>query len=446
MKSPDNSLAGAHGALARLRHDLRTELDQILGYAEMLQEDAKKRLEEGWVRDLEHIQEAGHRVLALIDNLLEQPSAVEIDRGARSADEQSDQVLDKASLLVVDDHEMNRDMLSRRLGRKGYDVDTAADGPEALRKIEAGSFDLVLLDIMMPGMNGIEVLTRLRQRNSPTELPVIMVSAKGESADMVVALQAGASDYVTKPVDLPVALARVRTQLALKRASDAAVLLSGQVEMRNRMIRQIFGRYLTDEVVESLLERPEGLRLGGEKRRISILLADLRGFTPLSESLPPETIVALVNGYLGIMSEVIIEHGGTIDEFIGDAILVLFGAPIERSDHARASVTCAQAMQRAMEEVNRRNAEAGLPAVAMGIGINTGEVVVGNIGSERRAKYGVVGHNVNLAARIESYTSGGQILISESTLSEAGEGLRVVDELEVTPKGLRAPMTLYEVG
>jgi predicted ATPase/class 3 adenylate cyclase len=219
-----------------------------------------------------------------------------------------------------------------------------------------------------------------------------------------------------------------------------------QLELRNRFIRNVFGRYLSDEIVAGLLETKEGLKLGGEKRTVTILMTDLRGFTSLSEKLPPESVVTIINTYLGVMTEIILKYQGTIDEVLGDAILVIFGAPLWRPDDAERAVACALEMQRAMVVVNERNREAGLPEIAMGIGINTGEVVVGNIGSEKRAKYGVVGRNVNLAARVESYTIGGQILIAESTRNSIRAPLRIDSEMVVEPKGIGIPITIYEVG
>lgn len=211
-------------------------------------------------------------------------------------------------------------------------------------------------------------------------------------------------------------------------------------------IRQTFSRYLTDEVVANLLETPEGFKLGGERRKVTILMSDLRGFSSVSEELPPETVMSMLNIYLGEMADEIMKYQGTIDEFIGDAILVLFGAPTQREDDAERAIACAVAMQLAMDSVNRKNERLGLPSIEMGIGISTGEVVVGNIGSAKRAKYGVVGHHVNLAARIESYTVGGQILISESTLQEVDPIVQIDGEIQVQPKGFNEPINIYEVG
>ncbi len=217
------------------------------------------------------------------------------------------------------------------------------------------------------------------------------------------------------------------------------------LENRNQLIRQVFGRYLSNEIVMNLLENPEGLKLGGDRRKITILTSDLRGFTALAERLQPEDVIHILNLYLGQMSEVINQYQGTIDEFMGDGILVLFGAPTARSDDALRAVACACAMQLAMGAVNAQLQSRGLSPLAMGIGIHTGDVVVGNIGSEQRTKYGIVGSPVNLTYRIESYTQGGQILISEDTLQEAGSSVKITRQKQVQPKGIQQPIVVYEV-
>ena len=226
----------------------------------------------------------------------------------------------------------------------------------------------------------------------------------------------------------------------------SAVTITSFIAATAGEIRKTFGRYLTDEVVATLLESPEGLKLGGERRKITILTSDLRGFTATSERLPPEEVVKILNFYLGYMADVITKYQGTIDEFMGDGILVLFGAPITREDDPTRAVACAIDMQLAMEPVNKQMKEWGLTPLEMGIGINTGEVVVGNIGSLKRTKYGIVGSQVNLTYRIESYTTGGQILISGTTLKEVGSIVKINGEKEVMPKGVKKPITIYDVG
>lgn len=226
----------------------------------------------------------------------------------------------------------------------------------------------------------------------------------------------------------------------------AAVSITAYVARTAGEIRRTFGRYLTAEVVANLLENPEGLKMGGERRKITILTSDLRGFTALSERLPPEEVVKILNFYLSYMADIITQYQGTIDEFMGDGILVLFGAPTQREDDPQRAIACGIAMQRSMAEINQQIEAWGLPKLEMGIGINTGEVVVGNIGSEKRTKYGVVGSQVNLTYRIESYTTGGQLLISESTLQGANADIHIDDQMEVMPKGVKNPITIYAVG
>ena len=230
-----------------------------------------------------------------------------------------------------------------------------------------------------------------------------------------------------------------------KRVEAELQRLAEQVELRNKFIRETFGKYLTDEVVSTVLESPTGLQTGGEKRKITMMMTDLRGFTSLSERLPPERVVGLLNRYLSTMVSVIKQYQGTIDEFIGDAIFVLFGAPVWQEDDAERAVACAVAMQIAMSSINEQNQKEDLPELEMGIGIHTGQVVVGNIGSAERMKYGVVGSQVNLTSRIQSCTVGGQILVSETTRQEAGRTLKIGQQIEVKAKGVEHPITLSEV-
>lgn len=225
----------------------------------------------------------------------------------------------------------------------------------------------------------------------------------------------------------------------------STIAITGYTARNASEIRQIFGRYLTDEVVANLLEKPGSLRLGGERRQVTTLMSDLRGFSAISEQMAPEQVVPMLNDYLEVMTEVIDRYNGTINEFIGDAIMVMFGVPILGKDDAQRAVACAIAMQLAMEQVNERNRQKGLPLLNMGIGINTGSVLVGNIGSMKRAKYTIVGSPVNLTSRIESLTIGGQVLISKDTLEEAGSILQINGETQFQPKGIPKPITIYQV-
>jgi PAS domain S-box-containing protein len=231
---------------------------------------------------------------------------------------------------------------------------------------------------------------------------------------------------------------RKNIELALER-------LSKEVEQRNQFIREAFGRYLTDEVVSNVLASPSALELKGEKRTVTMMMTDLRGFTSLASRLPPERVVSLINRYLTAMVPIINQYQGTVDEIIGDAIFVLFGVPVWQENNAQRAMACAVAMQIAMDVVNEHNRQEDLPEIEMGIGVHTGPVVVGNVGSPERMKYGVVGSHVNLTSRIQSYTTGGQILVSDSARREAGPNLKTGRQMQVKARGVEYPVTLYEV-
>jgi adenylate cyclase len=232
---------------------------------------------------------------------------------------------------------------------------------------------------------------------------------------------------------------------ALLTFSGSAIFVTAYLARTASDLRRTLGRYLTDEVVASLLETPGGLKLVGEKRKVTTLISDIRGFTSISERLPPEEIVRLLNLYLAVMNKIIKHYGGTINDVMGDGLVVFFGAPIQRQDDSERCVACAIAMQLAMSEVNKQNLELNLPELKMGIGINTGEVIVGNIGSEEHIKYTAIGSHVNLAARVESYTTGGQVLISQSTYNEIQSTVKVNGQIQASMKGIAEPVTLYDV-
>ena len=229
------------------------------------------------------------------------------------------------------------------------------------------------------------------------------------------------------------------------RSMEKIKALNDQLEMRNKLLSETFGRFLSDDIVRLLLDTPDGLRLGGNKQKLTIMMSDLRGFTAMSERMDAEDLISMLNHYLGEMTEIIQARNGTIIEFIGDGIFALFGAPEPSDSHAADAVAAALEMQQRMEEINRWNDDRDYPVLEMGIGINTGEVIVGNIGSEKRTKYGVVGSQVNLCGRIESYTVGGQILISSATKELIGAELEVAKTMHVYPKGANGELELSQI-
>jgi len=222
----------------------------------------------------------------------------------------------------------------------------------------------------------------------------------------------------------------------------------------NRMVRGLkdaettkdtFGRYLSREIVDEILKSPGGVDLKGELRDISILVADLRDFTRMTEALGPRQVLEIINCYLEIMTDIIVDHKGTIDEFTGDGILVFFGAPQAVPDHCKRAVQCALDMQQAMAALNLQLSERSLPQLRMGIGINCGRLIVGNIGSEKRKKYGALGSPINLAFRVEAQTTGGEVLVSPEVHSYLN-GQLLVDQARASHlKGLDDPVMLYRV-
>ncbi len=360
----------------------------------------------------------------------------------------------RITVLIVDDQAMIVEAVRRILsGEEDIDFHYCMDATQAIKLANKISPTVILQDLVMPEVDGLTLVKYYRANKATRDVPLIVLSGKEEAQLKAEAFALGANDYMVKLPDRLEVLARIRYHskgyinlLERNEAYNALLESQKQLEIRNRFIRETFGRYLSDDIVDSILESPEGLKLGGEKRKATIMMTDLRGFTAISERLNAEDVVSIINTYLGAMTDIIMKYQGTIDEFIGDAILVIFGAPILREDDAVRAVACALEMQMAMNRVNEINVASGFPEVAQGIGINTGELVVGNIGSEKRSKYGVVGRNVNLTSRIESYTVGGQILISQNTLNECGPILRVDDEMEVMPKGVKEPIKIYDVG
>jgi adenylate cyclase len=238
----------------------------------------------------------------------------------------------------------------------------------------------------------------------------------------------------------------VNTHLTIDQLRCSLAEKNVQLARAAELIRRAFGRYVSEEVATKILQSPEGLELGGEEREITILMSDLRGFTAMAESLSPHQVIEFLNVYLEAMVDVISRYEGTIDEIIGDAILVIFGAPIAHEDHGARAVACALAMQLALKDVNEQLGKRGATELEMGIGIHSGPVIVGNVGSLRRTKYGAVGSNVNLAGRIESFTTGGQVLISESTRASIKSELRIEGQFQVEPKGAANKVQLHEVG
>ncbi|MFM7783390.1 MAG: adenylate/guanylate cyclase domain-containing protein [Gammaproteobacteria bacterium] len=415
------------------RHALRNHLGAVSGYVELILEE--QPLPDPALRAL--LETLHARVAATLEG---NPSSVLPALAPAPL-----RAVAPGTLLVVDDSEAGRELLGRHLGRLGHRVLFAASGAEAIALLDREPVDLVFLDLVMPGMSGLEVLQQLKADPRLRPVPVIVVSGISETTGVLRCIEAGAEDYLNKPFNPTLLQARLAAGLERKRWLDREEAYRRELERNQRFIRNTFGRYLSDEIVDALLESPKGLRLGGSACTVTILMADIRNFSWICENHEPERVVQLLNNYLGEMSGIIMAHNGTVDEFIGDAILAIFGAPVSREDDARRAIACALRMRDAVEGINTRNRALGLPEIGIGIGLNTGKVVAGNIGSERRSKYGVVGHTVNLTARIESYTSAGEILAAASTVEAAGGLVQTGRQFTAQPKGMAAEVTVHAI-
>jgi adenylate cyclase len=357
----------------------------------------------------------------------------------------SSEMSESYNILAVDDNALNRGVIERMVSRDGHTVTLASGGLEALKKISEGSFDLVLLDIMMPDVDGIEVLRGIRKHHSMSAMPVIMVSALDESDRVVELLALGANDYVTKPIDAKVLQARVKTQLSVVSAHRKIVAMSEEARQRNKLLQNLFGRYVNEDVVQNLLSSPMAARIGSELEEVTLLFANIRGFSDATERLSPEKVLATLNNFYDEMLDVVDSFSGTIDKLMGDEMLVTFGVPNTQDDDIERALACALSMQMAMDRVNERNQSQRLPELQLSIGVNTGDVMVGNVGSSKHASFSVVGKEVNLAASLEAHAEGGEVLISESTFMGGGLQVWIEGKRELRPKGFAHGIMAYRL-
>ncbi|MDP9273461.1 MAG: response regulator [Chloroflexota bacterium] len=302
-------------------------------------------------------------------------------------------------ILAVDDEPANLALLGKLLRHQGYDVVEAYDGQSALEVIEDQLPDLVCLDVMMPRLDGIEVCQRLRAQPEQAGLPILLLTALNRPEDKVRGLEAGANDFLSKPFDESELSARVRSLLRTKALQDR--------------LADLLGRYVSESVAAEALRDPFAVSLGGDRRPVSTLFADVRGYTALAAEHLPEETLDLLNRYLTVVTDAVETHGGTVADLLGDGVFAFFGAPVTHSDDPARAVRAALAMQTAVARLEIP----AMPGVRLqaGIGITTGEVIAGNVGSEHRMHYAVVGDSVNVAAHLQAAAGPGQILVDEAT-------------------------------
>ncbi len=341
----------------------------------------------------------------------------------------------KPRILVVDDDWLNREMLEAYLTEAGCKALTAENGAAALEIAAREPLDLVILDIRMPGMNGYEVCIRLKNDPATRFIPVVMVTALEADENKIQAIEAGADDFVTKPFNSYLLLARVKSLLRIKRLHD-------ELEARNALLRQVLTRYVDENIADVILQDPDRhLRLGGENRHITVFFADIRGFTGYAEHHRAEQVVETLNSLFSKLTDVIKLNQGTFDKYVGDEIMAFFGAPVPRGNDTLNAVRAALEMQTLFAEL-----EAGKAwNLGMGIGLHSGEAVVGNIGSEKLMSYTVIGDTVNTARRLQENALPGQTLISRATYRLVEDYVEARPLESRTFAGKSAPVMVYEL-
>jgi adenylate cyclase len=407
----------------RVLHKIRKELNSIIGHSELLCEHRQLASDHKPM-----VQELGNDARMLLQELEEaHKTAKNIPASSKTA---------PGRVLIIDDDDANRLVLARHLQQLGHNVETSSSSKKVFDLLASATFDLIFLDLTMPEVDGLAILTQLKASERWRAIPVVMISGIHDEDSVIQCIEAGADDFLIKPINRVLLNARLNAGLERKRWHDREQRYLKDLEQNHKFIRDTFGRYVSEEIVDSILAQPNGLHLGGKMTRVSILMADIRGFTTMAEKLAPPQVVKMLNNYLGTMSEIIISHRGTIDEFIGDAILAIFGAPINQHDHADRALACALEMQSAVSGINEENQRLGLPNIGIGIAVNSGDVIAGNIGCAKRVKYGVVGHTVNLTARMESFCRAGEILASQETLNNSARKVKHSYQFEINPKGM----------
>jgi class 3 adenylate cyclase len=338
---------------------------------------------------------------------------------------------DSGRVLVVDDNKVSRLLLARGLEQQGHSVTFAENGRLALDLLQSRPFDLVLLDVMMPELDGEQVLARLTGDPSLRDIPVIMMSASDELDSVARCIELGAEDYLAKPLNTVLLRARISASLEKKRLRDQQ--------------RELIRKFATAEVADELMVA--GFELGGKSVEATAMFSDIRSFTAITEAQSPAETIELLNTYYTLMFEAINGHGGVVNQMIGDGLMAIFGAPVPRADHRERAVRAALEMVELVELFNQEQASQNRVQIRIGIGIASGRVIAGFTGTQHRATYTCVGDTVNLAARLEAHTKviGQPILIDADTRAGLGPALSTEPQGQVEFRGKAAAVPVFSV-
>jgi len=355
-----------------------------------------------------------------------------------------------ATILVVDDTPANIKLLGDLLASKGYQVATAVNGEEALAKVAANKPDLVLLDVMMPGLSGYDVCRRIRSDPATALLPVVMCTSLDPQQERVKGIEAGADDFLSKPVNQPELFARVKSLLRVKALHDELALLNASLEKRvaeqvseiERLAR--LKRFVSPRVGDLILAGEVDDPLKTHRREITVVFTDLRGFTAFSETAEPEEVMGVLREYHAALGRIVLAHEGTVEHFSGDGVMILFNDPLPLAEPELAAIRMALEMRTAVAALaagwKKRGHELGF-----GVGIANGYATLGAIGFEGRRDYGAIGPVTNLSARLCAEANAGQVLVSQRVHGKVEERIEAEHVGEMALKGLRRPVTAYNV-
>ncbi|MCC7362320.1 MAG: response regulator [Anaerolineales bacterium] len=343
----------------------------------------------------------------------------------------------KPKVLVVDDDWLNRDVLAIYFAHMGAEVISAPDGFKALELATADPPDLVMMDMAMPRMDGIEACRFLKSHPATQFVPVVIVTAMESDETRTRALAAGADDFITKPYSSALLMTRARALLKIKHLTD-------MLNLRTDLLRRVLNRYMAEEVADAILTDPERrLQLGGETRHVTVLFADIRGFTPFTEAHSAAEVVDVLNRVFSVLTRVIFKHNGTFDKYLGDAIMAFYGAPLAQADHPLRAVQTALEMQAVFQTLQAELPQ--LTGLGLGVGLHSGEATVGNIGSDKVMDYTVIGDVVNVAKRLTEEAPAGVILLSDATHTLVRE---IVEAEALGPRLIRGrvePVTVFGI-
>ncbi len=372
---------------------------------------------------------------------------------------------DPPLILAIDDTPENLDILTVRLEANGYAVALARDGEEGLARVRELTPDLVLLDILMPKLDGIAVVRQIKADPALRAIPVIMVTAKADTRDVIAGLDAGGDDYLTKPFDHASLLARVRSMLRQKALHDTVQAQAGQLEVQARelaewnrtlearvaaQVEQIermgrFRRFLPPQIADLLMASDGAADLLQSHRcDVTVVFCDLRGFTSFAETAEPEEVISVLREYHAALGELIFRYEGTLERFVGDGLLVVFNDPLPQPDHAERALSMALEMRDGAQVLAERWRRRG-HVLGFGVGIASGYATLGGIGFDQRIDYSVIGTVPNLASRLCDEAKAGQILVSQRVYAAIEAAFDAEPIGELTLKGFHRPIPAYQV-